>query len=94
MTYISARSRIKMTAITIGVCHCQLSLLAGAKRAALYIGWSQQAAARDGATPNTKLSITHSFFELQTPDFAWKFVWIVRTNYKGKKVHKLSLIHI
>ena len=25
--------------------------------------------------PNTKLSITHSFFELQSPDFAWKFVW-------------------
>ena len=24
--------------------------------------------------PNTKLSITHSFFELQSPDFAWKFV--------------------
>merc|ERR1712173_226060 len=27
-----------------------------------------------------KLSITHSFFELQTPDFAWKFVWKVQTN--------------
>ena len=40
--------------------------------------------------PNIKLSITHSFFELQTPDFAWKFVWIFRTNYKSKKVHKYS----
>ena len=47
-------------------------LLAGAKHAALYVGWSQ---ARDGAVPNTKLCITHSFFELQSPDFAWKFVW-------------------
>ena len=32
--------------------------------------------------PNTKLSITHSFFELQSPDFAWKFVWTVRTNFE------------
>ena len=36
--------------------------------------------------PNTKLSITHSFFELQSPDFAWKFVWTVRTKYKSTKV--------
>ena len=27
--------------------------------------------------PNTKLSITHSFLELQSPDFAWKFIWTV-----------------
>ena len=46
-------------------------------------------------------TITQPFFELQTPDFAWKFVWIVQINYKStkstkkyKKVHKLSLIHI
>ena len=39
---------------------------------------------------DTKLRITHSFFELQTPDFAWKFIWIFRTNYKSKKVHKYS----
>ena len=32
---------------------------------------------------NTKLSITQSFFELQTPDFAWKFVWTVQPNYKS-----------
>ena len=54
--------------------------LAGAKRAALYVGWSQEARWRRRAggaapqAPNTKLSITHSFFELQSPDFAWKFV--------------------
>ena len=35
---------------------------------------------------NTKLSITRSFFELETPDFAWKFVWTVRTKYTHKKV--------
>ena len=34
---------------------------------------------------NIKFSITHSFFELQTPDFAWKFIWKVRTNYKKTK---------
>ena len=32
------------------------------------------------AGPNTKLSITHSFFELQTPDLTWKFLWILRIN--------------
>ena len=26
-------------------------------------------------------AITRSFFKLQTPDFAWKFVWTVPTNY-------------
>ena len=46
--------------------------LAGVKRAALYVGWSQEQA--PPPAPNTKLSITHSFFELQCPDFAWKFV--------------------
>ena len=35
--------------------------------------------------PNTKLSITHSFFELQSPDFAWKFVWSVRTNTRNTR---------
>ena len=29
-------------------------------------------------------AITHKFFELQTPDFAWKIVWIVQTNYEKK----------
>ena len=26
-------------------------------------------------------AITQPFFELQPPDFAWKFVWTVPTNY-------------
>ena len=30
-------------------------------------------------------AITQPFFELQTPDFAWKFVWIVQINYKSTK---------
>ena len=30
-------------------------------------------------------AITQPFFELHTPDFAWKFVWIVQTNYKSTK---------
>ena len=34
---------------------------------------------------NTKLSITRSFFEVETPDFAWKFVWTFRTKYTHKK---------
>ena len=28
------------------------------------------------------LSYLVQFFELQTPDFAWKFVWTVPTNYE------------
>ena len=68
-----------------------------------YINWGEahssirslvtRGTARNGRGQNTKLSITHSFFELQTPDFAWKFVWIFRKNYKSKevqKVHKYS----
>jgi len=31
-------------------------------------------------------AITQPFFELQTPDFAWKFVWTVPTNYEKKFV--------
>ena len=31
-------------------------------------------------------AITRPFFELQTPDFAWKFVWTVPTNYEKKIV--------
>ena len=34
---------------------------------------------------NTKLSITRLFFELETPDFAWKFVWTIPTKYTHKK---------
>jgi len=40
--------------------------------------------------PNTKLSITSSFFELQVPDFARKFVWTVWTKYKSIKVQKVQ----
>jgi len=47
--------------------------LASAKRAALYVGWSQEA--RNGMAPNPKLRITHSFFELKTPDFAWNLLY-------------------
>ena len=32
-----------------------------------------------------KLSITRSFFDIQTPDFAWKFIWIVEPNDKVQK---------
>ena len=42
-------------------------------------------------------AITQPFFELQTPDFAWKFVSIVQINYKStkstKKVHKYKSTH-
>ena len=48
--------------------HNEIFLLAGAKHAALCVGWSQDQA--QAQSPNTKLSITHSFFELQSPDFA------------------------
>ena len=34
--------------------------------------------------------ITQPFFELQTPDFAWNFVWIVQINYKSTKVQKVQ----
>ena len=41
----------------------------------------------------TKVLITQPFFELQTPHFAWKFIWTVQPNdkgqkYKNKKKHK------
>ena len=34
-----------------------------------------------------------SFFELQTPDFAWKFVWTVPTNYEKKVVKKIFFLN-
>ena len=40
--------------------------------------------------PNTKLSITRSFFELQSSDFAWKFVWTVRIRYESTKVQEVQ----
>jgi len=39
-----------------------------------------------GMAENTKLTITRSFFELETPDFAWMFMWTVQTKYKHEKV--------
>ena len=40
-------------------------------------------------------AITQPFFKLQTPDFAWKFVWTVPTNYEKKickkKIFKKNL---
>ena len=36
-------------------------------------------------------AITQPFFELQTPDFAWKFVWTVPTNYEKKIVKKKKI---
>ena len=38
-----------------------------------------------------QLSITRSFLELQSPDFAWKFVWTVQTNTKiqNTKIQKM-----
>ena len=33
-------------------------------------------------------AITQPFFELHTPDFAWKFLWIVQINYKSEKSTK------
>ena len=32
-----------------------------------------------------KVLITQPFFELQTPDFAWKFIWTVEPNDKVQK---------
>merc|ERR1712030_307253 len=34
---------------------------------------------------STKVLITQPFFELQTPDFAWKFIWTVEPNNKVQK---------
>ena len=37
---------------------------------------------------STKVFITLPFFELQTPDFAWKFIWTIQPNYKIQKIQK------
>ena len=39
--------------------------------------------------PNTKLSITHSVLELQSPGFTWKFIWTDQTNFKNKMAVKI-----
>ena len=50
-------------------------------------------------------AITWPFLELQTPNFAWKFVWTVQTNFEkflknkngyqknGRQIIKLSITH-
>ena len=40
---------------------------------------------RSETAENTKLSITRSFFELKTPDFAEKFVWTNIKQDQGSK---------
>ena len=37
---------------------------------------------------STKVLITQPFFELQTSDFAWKFIWTVKPNDKVQKYKK------
>ena len=44
-----------------------------------------------GTEQNTKLSITHSFLELQSPDFAWKFVCQNVKMSKMSKMNKMTL---
>ena len=44
---------------------------------------------RPQPVPNKKSSVQKKpFFELQTPDFAWKFVWTVEPNDKVQKYKK------
>ena len=45
-------------------------------------------------TEITKLSITRSFFELETPDLARKFVWTIRTKYKKYKKYKVLITQL
>ena len=42
---------------------------------------------------STKVLITQPFFELQTSDFAWKFIWTVKPNDKVQKYKKYKSIH-
>ena len=47
---------------------------------------------------NTKYSITHSFLELQIPDFVWNFVRTIQKKYKSprsiKSINKYKSTHI
>ena len=47
-----------------------------------FFGQERQKGGCSGASGG-KSAITQPFFELQTPDFAWKFVWTVPTNYEN-----------
>merc|ERR1712030_178599 len=39
---------------------------------------------------STKVLITQPFFELQTPDFAWKFIWTAEPNDKVQKYKSIK----
>ena len=41
-----------------------------------------------------ELAITQPFFELQTSDFAWKFIWSVKPNDKVYKYKKYKSIKV
>ena len=56
---------------------------AGSSIGSLVTGMAGHGTEEEG--PKTKTCITHSFFELQIPDLAWKFLWTVQTNYKSTK---------
>ena len=43
--------------------------------------------------PNITFAITHAIFELHTPDFAWKFVSTVSTNYGENTWNTCDLFH-
>ena len=43
---------------------------------------------------STKILITQSFLELQTPDFAWKFICTIQPNEKVQKEQKYKNIKV
>ena len=43
---------------------------------------------------STKVLITQPFFEVQTPDFAWKFICTVQPNEKVQKYKEYKSIKI
>ena len=52
------------------------------------------AAKKQNGRQIAKLSITRSFLELQSPDFAWKFVWTVQTNFKKQNSRQIAKLFI
>ena len=61
-------------------------LSAGARRTALQVGWSQaESVPVPEPAPNTKLSITHSIFELEVRNFACKQILTARSHFRTKK---------
>ena len=55
-------------------------------------GQSEQNTKVQKVQKSTKVLITQPFFELQTPDFAWKFIWTVQPNDKVQKYKKYKLL--